>query len=506
MLSHSINKYERIALLDSNIEPAPLKNSSCLDCCLFTPFIALGNLIKGSLENRRIKRINTAALKIQKVFRGHREREYYLNRERSPLAEHLVERQHILNSFPKATSGKTPVYFPPSEWCNGKHYVIKESGAFNKKKRLLQVREAHLLCRKNGFNNLLIPKARGVGNFLIEERLSISDDTYENMGLYIQNKESFSDAIRELTRFMYHANLTDIVNVQMRQPLNRIVGDFVRYDNLPLSLVKEQGKLVGKINLVDLEHSLLGRPKEERELPQDFFLDRVKDLVRIFPYHLQTIIEEARELSDVIENHIEELAEIQSKGALFLQKGFVDHQQFLKEIKCNKTSISKLQEISLQEKMDIFDFFEDELNQLNLGDNDYLARYNETYPPGILGDDPKNKIEAFKKVFPRIIDSIMAKIKTSLIENAEDNSKGFDTANMISIRSVIIDRKSLLKDLKNHVSEILKKELSERQGYQALESLSEPLLSAIFRGLIHNRKIAGFEAGYGGYENSLVSC
>ena len=67
-------------------------------------------------------------------------------------------------------------------------------------------------------------------------------------------------------------------------PLGMIegVGDFVRYDNLPLYVITKNGKKEGRIGLIDLEH-FKNKPNEKG----------LETLARIFPYHLEIIKEEA---------------------------------------------------------------------------------------------------------------------------------------------------------------------------------------------------------------------
>ena len=72
--------------------------------------------------------------------------------------------------------------------------------------------------------------------------------------------------------------------------------DMVRYDNLPLFITIEKGRRVGKIGLIDLEHikELVQDPDNDFYQIQQF--SRFKDLVRIFPYHLDLIKAEAEKI------------------------------------------------------------------------------------------------------------------------------------------------------------------------------------------------------------------
>ena len=108
--------------------------------------------------------------------------------------------------------------------------------------------------------------------------------------------------------------------IYQSNPLGNIagVGDFVRYDNLPMYIVEEDGRRVGKIGLIDLEHMQEGPSSQGLET-----------LVRIFPFHLDVIINEAKKLRmKVDEVSLEASAE---KGRKYLQVGFIDHLKWLQQ-------------------------------------------------------------------------------------------------------------------------------------------------------------------------------
>ncbi len=125
---------------------------------------------------------------------------------RAGSALYWIERPHnLLPICKKANHGNTPVYFPWKLSTGAfkvlDDFVLKKTGAYKRQKRILQVREAHLLSRKFGYRRLRIPNVRpgpapipipppapkdmALGEFIIEERLSIHGDYERNAGLYV---------------------------------------------------------------------------------------------------------------------------------------------------------------------------------------------------------------------------------------------------------------------------------------------------------------------------------
>jgi hypothetical protein len=249
---------------------------------------------------------NDAATRIQKVFRGYAERKAFLSRDLYPIYSQLC-REKSFDTMPKAKDGKTPVYLPEEI----PEVVFKESGRSKAIKRFHKMQSVRAILRSQGSSHLVIPKVRLFGNFLIEERLSIDscrklnypNERYwkdfilrhltqplwaSNVALYMSKLHLFDHAVREMVRLFSKAYLGDLINsrdFQEKKYLFLNTNIAVRYDNLPLYIVKQNGKKVGKIGLIDLERI--------RMKPEVLGL---ADLARIFFCHAKIIEEEATKL------------------------------------------------------------------------------------------------------------------------------------------------------------------------------------------------------------------
>lgn len=257
-----------------------------------------------------------AAITIQKHIRG------YLAR-RPLLPSNLFPQYHTQcqkaegpesSSMPQADKGETRVYLPKEM----PEVVLKSSGKQAAVKRFHQMQDVRSILDSQNSSHLVIPKASLCGNFLVEQRLPINVDSYHNMELYLSQPQLFNEAVREMTRLFSKVYLSDLVGYQY-DPLGHIadVGDFVRYDNLPLFIEDSNGKKVGKIGLIDLEHMQNGSTSNSLET-----------LARIFPLHLDIIKEEAKNLHMKINNNSLEAAA--ARGEKYLQVGFTDHLEWLK--------------------------------------------------------------------------------------------------------------------------------------------------------------------------------
>ncbi|MFI5344336.1 MAG: hypothetical protein ACHQUC_08970, partial [Chlamydiales bacterium] len=148
--------------------------------------------------------------------------------------------------------------------------------------RLISMEQAHEICERNGYKDLIIPQARGYGEFLVERKLPFEQNSYTHIKLYAENHDKFDNAVTEFTGFLCQSFLCDIID-------ERGLG---RYDNVPLYI--EDGQ--GKIGLIDLEQFYPNVGEVE-----DWLFLRCRDAVRLFPYHLDKIIEVAKKIDPSIE-------------------------------------------------------------------------------------------------------------------------------------------------------------------------------------------------------------
>lgn len=201
--------------------------------------------------------------------------------------------QHLLTKalsppydMPRAWGGKTIVYLPKE----ASKIALKRSGNEQANRRFQEMESTRAILQEQKSIHLVIPKVTICGDFLVEERLPVHGEQLHNMGIYIAEPSLFDDAVREMVRLFSKVYLSDLIDWQ-KHLMNKIVGDSVRYDNLPLYIEEENGVKKGKIGLIDLEH--IRNPH-----PCDYYFRRgVLDLARIFPYHAGIIIDEAKKLN-----------------------------------------------------------------------------------------------------------------------------------------------------------------------------------------------------------------
>jgi hypothetical protein len=378
-----------------------------------------------------------AATTIQKYFRGSLARKPCL--PCNLYTEYKVQCDRVNGPqsklIPQAQGGKTRVYLP----LEMPGVVLKRSGKKDAITRFHQMQEVRSILDSQNSSHLIIPKARLCQDFLVEERLPINVNKYHNMGLYLSDPTLFDDAVRELTRLFSKLYLSDLVNNNYN-PLTDIDGveDYVRYDNLPLYLVEEGEKRVGKIGLIDLEHT------EKSPNPKG-----LETLVRIFPFHLDLIKEEASLLEmEVKEPSLEVSAE---RGRKYLQVGFIDHLKWLKAKDVSAEISSKDFQVSPERSIELTTLLEQELLKLNQGVNDYFTRR------GIM-DKPQNNFfignpeEIARELAENITPLILSNMKAILEENQNKELSKISVgdipeSDLVRLRSPIIKRPELYKDV-----------------------------------------------------------
>ena len=211
-------------------------------------------------------------------------------------------------SVPQSTAGKTRVYLL-------KDIVLKAVFRSHAIHRMEQMRDVKRVVEIEDIRDLIVPKfVLGCRRYLVEERLPINIDPQYNMYLYLLNLPLFDGAARELTRLFSVIYIGDLIYYKPGfSPFPFILGKQVRYDNIPFYISEGQGK----IGLIDLER-LENKPS----------LNGLAVVARIFPYHLDIIIEEAQRLNMTIDE--EELHLASEQGKDYLKRGCTDRIQWLK--------------------------------------------------------------------------------------------------------------------------------------------------------------------------------
>lgn len=268
------------------------------------------------------------------------------------LIKQITEGKFV--SWPQAAGGVTSVYLPPS----APNFVIKNFSYPYLEKNFKpsegirdqitqQVKKAIATI---GYSDcLVIPNYRLlVDNFYIEEQLPISSDTATNMGLYINHQKAFNRAISGLIQLSTIGRLEDIITV-FPPRLGHIL---IRYDNIPLYLDGEKGK----VGLIDLE-----RFNFKSKLNPASILD----LVTIFPFHTEMIVKEAHTFKITLDR--QDVDRAQKNGITYLNKNYIDY------------------EIHIRKKPNIFNIKQQDVNSLaskNISDSQ-----NKQWPTGQWYDE-----------------------------------------------------------------------------------------------------------------------
>ncbi len=244
------------------------------------PNFSSSNLIKRqklSLDDVLNATSNKMATIIQKHIRGYLVRGPFLPRNLTYQAyQALCEKAEgpESNSMPQAPGGKTIVYLP----LEMPEVALKLLGKDSAIKRFHQMREVRSFLNSQQSSHLIIPRAKLCGKFLVEQRLPVNVDFGHNMMLYTLQPKLFDDAVREFVRLFSKRHIS---------VLTILYGErWIRYDNIPLYIIERDGKKEGCIGFIDLER-IQNSPD-----PQG-----LNDLVKIFPFHLDLIKEEANFLN-----------------------------------------------------------------------------------------------------------------------------------------------------------------------------------------------------------------
>ncbi|NGX43820.1 MAG: hypothetical protein K940chlam7_02125 [Chlamydiae bacterium] len=432
-----------------------------------------------------------AAVALQKYIRGHLARKPLLPSSLFPQYHAQCEKAKgpESSSMPQALGGKTRVYLPKEM----PEVVLKSSGRKDAIKRFHQMQDVRSILDSQNSTHLFIPKASLCGNFLVEQRLPINVDSYHNMGLYLSQPQLFDEAVREMTRLFSKIYLSDLVSYQ-NNPLGHIadVGDFVRYDNLPLYIEENKGKKEGKIGLIDLEHM------QNSPSPKG-----LETLVRIFPLHLDVIKEEAKNLKMKINHNLLEAAA--NRGNKYLQVGFVDHLEWLKE-KGLSTEVS-LQpfEVSTERVTELTGLVEKELVKLNQGINDLFVRERYLGKPqmNFFVEDPDATAKEFAAtITPMIVANIKAQIEKKQNKLLSKMTEGHMTeSELVSLRSPVMKRPKLHKGIDSLIGKSPKIKF-EKNGFCEKRNIAEQLAYVIIQELVKGGDLFFFDPAYytGGHD------
>lgn len=427
-----------------------------------------------------------AATTIQKCVRGYLARKPHLPSHLYPQYNAQCEKAKgpESDSIPQAQGGKTRVYLPKEM----PGIVLKNSGRKAAITRFHQMQEVRSILDSQNSSHLIIPKANLCQDFLVEQRLPINVDKYHNMGLYLSQPQMFDEAVRELTRLFSRVFLSDLISCQY-EPLGHItdVEDNVRYDNLPLYVVEENGKKEGKIGLIDLEHIQKG-PSYKGLIT----------LARIFPFHLDVIKNEASKLKiEIREVSLDASAE---KGRKYLQVGFIDHLNWLKKKGISTEMPPKPFQVSSQRVLQVTSLIEKELLNFDKGLIDPFVRKGSSCfdqcPKDFLDGNPEETAkELAASITPLIISNIQAQIAIKRTERLSKLSeRNITEAELVSLGSPIVHRPKLYKGADELILKSTKNQLKWKK-FQAQE-IAEQLVYTVMQELVKGGEIFFFDPAY----------
>jgi len=251
---------------------------------------------------------------------------------------------------PRAKSGITKVFFPLNL-----PVILKALGVERSKRRFFTMWTARDLCVKSGYKHLLIPKACPYKEYNIEDCLPVHDVMQrDQVALYEENCEKFTQAVKEFTGFLCQSVFLDILT-ETHGYRQKDEVPLVRCDNLPL-LIDKDGK--GKIALIDLG----GHYVRTTKLTLQEAVECAKTAIVVFPYHLVEILEIMHIFCPEISSKITDLQELCQQTIKQFRSIYADHREFI-EAKCqshlqpfcqNKEDIVKKTQLLIEDAYKIF--------------------------------------------------------------------------------------------------------------------------------------------------------
>ncbi|MBN9376788.1 MAG: hypothetical protein BGO14_01315 [Chlamydiales bacterium 38-26] len=459
-----------------------------------------GHLARVALKQMQFEKLErqklTATIKIQSVFRAHLAQIAFKNEKRHLLsyslyeqAKPLIDESEKLRDLPTADSGRTRVYL-----LNDLPIVLKQSGSPENRKRFDKMKEARKICDDNNYSCLVIPTARIHGNFIIESRLPIrkNHDTKEQIGFYLDHLAQFTEAVEEFTSFLCQSELSDITGGTNDAYSTLSTVPIGRYDNVAMYL--EEGD--GKLGLIDLESFY---PKSKSEQLEAFFACR--EAVRLFPHHLDAIINAANKFDPKIESHRKALEEERDYVLEYFKKAYQNHLDFVKEKNIDLTNPIKFDAISLIRKDQIREAIEVLIQKEN----------NDLRFENCLGETPDVTMKLFNEMaFPEIFDYTQ-KFITDLLKDQLEYHVG---STAISSYSKLISARTLEFSYGSNEYEDLKRLIASKLDMLTFTSkfkktqFASEIVYAILKELEKGKEIAYYNPsfGVGGHAKHCIFC
>lgn len=433
---------------------------------------------QASLAKENLAAKEMFAKRIQQCFRDYVEKKGGLSQPSYDEYRKLIK---VTASMERAEGGVTHVFIPRSHPA----IVLKKSGEKEAIKRFEQMEQVRSVLSGQKSSHLTVPQGAVLQEFMIEEKLPIQADRFHNMGLYIKDPCLFDEAIRELARMFSKLVLGDLVSPQ-NHPSSNIVGDVVRWDNLPLYIEEKEGVKIGKIGFVDLEH--ISKATEESSARS------YETLARIFPYHLPLLLEESKKLG--LQVNEEAMKKQAARGEKYLNISFVTHAIWMKVNAAPSVENLALNPVQLSK---IAGRIEKELLMISRGrlpilDKKYHCGDFCEVSPGFKEKIGDHSQEAARNLTAVLLSSLSKEVSQEILKLSKDPSRP-----EMSLRSLCLRRKELYLDVANCL------ESDYSFGTNSREA-ADQLLFALFEELAEEGILFSFDHGFntGGHEQCWI--
>jgi len=198
-------------------------------------------------------------------------------------------------------------------WAERNHLTFR-------KEQMVRGRE---LIIKNDFKHLKIPRATITGNYLVETLIPITTNCQmAPIAYYMQNKQFFDQPVIELTKFLFQICLEDIVGNSGWMVSNWPQG-VPRYDNILLYEKIKNNTLKHKIALIDLE-TLYYKDFKSKD-----YLKTAKDIILLFPYQYEVIIDTCQKLNVLNNNELIYLEDCKESAINSITRVYNSHGDFV---------------------------------------------------------------------------------------------------------------------------------------------------------------------------------
>jgi hypothetical protein len=421
-------------------------------------------MLVDKISNHIFEDQENSVIKLQSFFRGYlaktkaeKEKSHYLSLEIFEKAKPYIDNPSSRNDLSLATNGKTKVYLPKEL-----PVVLKHSGSPENQKRFQQIKMARNLCIENGYEHLIIPPARVYGDFIIESKVPIKANKFkEQMGLYIENWEKFTPAVKEFLEFFFQSSFSDITGGTSSGYEALSKSPMGRYDNIALFLDGDHGKM----GLIDLEHFSRAHDSEKDE---DFYAFRCLYAVRLFPLHFDVIMDEAKKIDPTIELYRQRLVKERDESLKRFKIAYEDHADFIKEKGITIQNPLFFEKLSDDRIKELKNHLEKKIKKVHEGKTAYGGCYSFK---DCLGEDPDKTLTEFhEKILPYFIDALYTRINFSLELNMKRYKDSADyTPGLLLIRSLEFPSRTILDKMVNpifdHFSIFKMKDESDTEGF-----------------------------------------